>query len=155
MRRFEVKELLRSHSVSYIQGLQIALEAQGVRAVILDEQAPAYLSFAGRVRLAVPEDADYVRAMNEMHEYPRFYNTLTTNCTTTIATHSHVNRGAPPMSWKILLSGYVPQYAYDLGKLDRTLPFAELERRVWVNERAHAADRDPAFSQRIREVALR
>ena len=73
----------------------------------------------------------------------------------TIATHSHVNRGAPPMSWKILLSGYVPQYAYDLGKLDRTLPFAELERRVWVNERAHAADRDPAFSQRIREVALR
>ena len=98
---------------------------------------------------------DYVRAMNEMHEYPRFYNTLTTNCTTTIATHSHVNRGAPPMSWKILLSGYVPQYAYDLGKLDRTLPFAELERRVWVNERAHAADRDPAFSQRIREVALR
>ena len=64
MRRFEVKELLRSHSVSYIQGLQIALEAQGVRAVILDEQAPAYLSFAGRVRLAVAEDADYERAMN-------------------------------------------------------------------------------------------
>jgi hypothetical protein len=98
---------------------------------------------------------DYVRAMNEMREEPRFYNTLTTNCTTTIATHAHVNPGAPPMSWKVLLSGYVPQYVYDLGRLDRTLPFAELERRVWVNERAHAADRDPAFSQRIREVALR
>src|SRR5262249_20333371 len=82
----------------------------------------------------------------------RFYNTLTTNCTTTISTHSHVNPGYPPMSWKVLLSGYVPRYAYDLGKLDGTLPFPELERRVWVNDRAHAAARDPAFSQRIREV---
>ena len=98
---------------------------------------------------------DYLRAMNEMREHPRFYNTLTTNCTTTIATHAHVNPGAAPMSWKILLSGYVPQYAYELGKLDRTLPFAELERRVWVNERAHAADQDPAFSQRIREATRR
>jgi len=58
-----VKELLRSHSISYVQGLRIALEAQGIRAVLLDEQAPAYLSFAGRVRLAVAEDADYERAM--------------------------------------------------------------------------------------------
>jgi hypothetical protein len=58
-----VKELLRSHSVSYVQGLRIALEAQGIRAVLLDEQAPGYLSFAGRVRLAVAQDADYERAM--------------------------------------------------------------------------------------------
>ncbi|TLY52123.1 MAG: DUF2007 domain-containing protein [Gemmatimonadetes bacterium] len=58
-----MKELLRSHSISYVQGLRIALEAQGIRAVLLDEQAPAYLSFAGRVRLAVAEDADYERAM--------------------------------------------------------------------------------------------
>jgi hypothetical protein len=98
---------------------------------------------------------DYVRAMNDMREHPRFYNTLTTNCTTTALVHSHVNPDSAPFSWKLLLSGYVPQYAYELGKLDRALPFAELERRVWVNARAHAADQDPAFSQRIREVALR
>jgi hypothetical protein len=65
--------------------------------------------------------------------------------------HSRVNPESPPLSWKILLSGYVPQHAYELGKLNTTLPFAELERRALVNERAHAADRDPAFSQRIRE----
>jgi hypothetical protein len=47
----------------------------------------------------------------------------------------------------------VPQYVYELGKLDATLPFAELERRSWVNARAHAAERDPAFSQRIREAS--
>jgi hypothetical protein len=110
-------------------------------------------------RLQVPREnirrvfLDYVKTMNEMRDTPRFYNTLTTNCTTTVLLHSHVNPGSPPLSWKILLPGYVPQYAYELGKLDTTRPFPELERRAWVNARAHAADGDSAFSQRIRDGA--
>jgi len=62
-----------------------------------------------------------------------------------------MNPESPPLSWKILLSGYVPNYLYELGRLDTTLPFAQLERLSHVNERAHAAASDPAFSQRIRE----
>lgn len=58
-----MKELLRSHSLSYVEGLRIALEGHGIHAVLLDEQAPGYLGFAGRVRLAVANDADYERAM--------------------------------------------------------------------------------------------
>jgi hypothetical protein len=92
-----------------------------------------------------------MKTINEMRERPRFYNTLTTNCTTTIAAHTRVNPEAPPWSWKILLSGYLPEYLYELGRLDTTLPFAELARLSHVNARAQAADKDPAFSQRIRE----
>jgi uncharacterized protein DUF4105 len=95
---------------------------------------------------------DYMKTMNDMHDHPRFYNTLTTNCTTTVLMHSHVNPESPPWSWKVLLSGYLPQYVYELGKMGHALPFAELERQAWVNERAHAADNDPAFSQLIREA---
>jgi putative signal transducing protein len=62
-----VKELVRSHSVSYVQGLQVALEGEGIKAVLLDEQAPGYLGFAGRVRLAVVQDADYDRAIAIVH----------------------------------------------------------------------------------------
>jgi Domain of unknown function (DUF4105) len=108
-------------------------------------------------RLQVPREnirrvfLDYVKAMNELRDRPQFYNTLTTNCTTTVLLHSRVNPESPPLSWKILLSGYVPLDAYERGKLDTTLPFAELERRALVNARAHAADGDPAFSQRIRD----
>ena len=50
---------------------------------------------------------------------------------------------------RLLAEGRVRE---QLGKLGHGLPFAELERRAWVNERAHAADGDPAFSQRIREA---
>lgn len=96
---------------------------------------------------------DYVKTMNDMKEHPVFYNTLTTNCTTGIAMHARVNPGSPPWSWKILLSGYVPQYIYELGRLDTSVPFAELEKRSWVNERAHAAGKAPDFSQRIRMAA--
>jgi len=94
---------------------------------------------------------DYVRKMNELKDHPAFYNTLTTNCTTNIVLHTRVNPGSPPFSWKVLLSGYVPQYVYDLGRLDTTVPFEELRRRSRVNEHAQAADRAADFSIRIRD----
>ena len=37
-----------------------------------------------------------------------------------------------------------------LGRIDATKPFIDLEKLCHVNERAHAADKDPDFSQRIR-----
>ncbi|HYA30071.1 MAG TPA: DUF4105 domain-containing protein [Acidobacteriota bacterium] len=94
---------------------------------------------------------DYIKTINDMHERPRYYNTLTTNCTTSILMHTRMNPESPPMSWKILLSGYVPDYLYEMGRIDTSMPFAELEKLSHVNARAHAADKDPAFSQRIRD----
>jgi hypothetical protein len=94
---------------------------------------------------------DYIKTMNELRERPAFYNTLTTNCTTAALLHTRMNPQSPPMSWKILLSGYVPEYLYELGRIDTTRSFAELEKLSRVNERAHAADKDATFSQRIRE----
>jgi Domain of unknown function (DUF4105) len=93
---------------------------------------------------------DYLRDINELREHPRFYNALTTNCTTLILTHAAVNPGHIPYSWKILLSGYAPEYIYDMGRLDQTLPFDELKRRSRINPAAQAADQAPDFSRRIR-----
>ncbi|TMA87030.1 MAG: DUF4105 domain-containing protein [Deltaproteobacteria bacterium] len=94
---------------------------------------------------------DYINAINELRDRPAYYNTLTTNCTTSILFHTRMNPESPPLSWKVLLSGYVPDYLYELGRLDTSRPFAELEKMSHVNARAHAADKDAAFSQRIRE----
>ena len=92
-----------------------------------------------------------MRKINELKDHPAFYNTLTTNCTTDILFHTRVNPGALPLSWKVLLSGYVPRYAYEHGRIDTSLPFAELRRRSRVNERAQAADQAADFSKRIRD----
>jgi hypothetical protein len=55
------------------------------------------------------------------------------------------------LSWKVLLSGYIPDYLYELGRIDTAKPFAELEKLSRVNERAHAADQDASFSQLLRQ----
>ena len=93
---------------------------------------------------------DYVRDINEIRERPRFYNTLTTNCTTMILAHAAVNPGHVPYSWKVLLSGYAPEYAYEQGRLVRSTSFEELKRRSHINASAQAADKAPDFSRRIR-----
>jgi Domain of unknown function (DUF4105) len=93
---------------------------------------------------------DYIREINSLAETPQFYNTLTTNCTTSILTHTRVNPGRLPLSWKILLSGYTPLYLYEHERIDTSLPFEELKRRSHVNAAAQAADQQSDFSQRIR-----
>lgn len=93
---------------------------------------------------------DYVREINSLRETPRFYNTATTNCTTSIWMHTKVN-GGTPFSWKILLSGYVPELVYERGRLEAgELPFAELRRRARINDVARAGGLVAGFSQRIR-----
>jgi hypothetical protein len=92
----------------------------------------------------------YAARINAVHDQPEFYSTLTTNCTTTIWQLAEVNPGRVPLSWKVLVSGYAAEYLYEQGKLDTSVPFAELTRRGHINARAQAADQAPDFSERIR-----
>jgi hypothetical protein len=93
---------------------------------------------------------DYLREVNSLKDHAAFYNTLTTNCTSNIWLHARVIPGRIPYSWQVLLSGYVPEYLYQNGKLDTSVPFDELQRRSIINARAQAADQAEDFSQRIR-----
>jgi hypothetical protein len=96
---------------------------------------------------------EYMKQINALRVRPEFYNTLTTNCTTAIWSNTLVNAEHLPFSWKILASGYVPDYLYEAGRLDTSVPFPELKRRAHVNARAQSADTDPDFSRRIRMEA--
>ena len=63
-----MKNLLQTHEVSWAHSVRLALEAEGIEAVILDEQAPGYLSFAGRTRVAVLHDRDFERAQDVLRK---------------------------------------------------------------------------------------
>jgi hypothetical protein len=93
---------------------------------------------------------DYMREINRLVEQPAFYNTLTTNCTTNILFHARASGGSARYNWKILLSGYVPAYAYENGRLDTSLSFAELKQHSHINTRVQAAGEAPDFSRRLR-----
>jgi lipopolysaccharide export LptBFGC system permease protein LptF len=63
-----VKELLQTHSLSWAEIVRLALLAEGIDATVLDAQAPGYLGFAGRVRVAVINDSELPRARHVMNQ---------------------------------------------------------------------------------------
>ena len=93
---------------------------------------------------------EYLQQLNALRQHAQWYNTLTSNCTNSIWFLARLNPGHLPYSWKVLVSGHLPEYLYEQGKLDTSIPFAELQRRAYINPLAQAADQAPDFSQRIR-----
>jgi len=92
----------------------------------------------------------YLGEINALKQHAAWYNTLTSNCTNSIWLLARLNPGHVPYSWKVLVSGYLPEYLYQQGRLDTSVPFAELQRRAYINPLAQAADQAADFSQRIR-----
>ena len=94
---------------------------------------------------------EYLATLNSLHAKPRWYNAVTTNCTTTIRTQRPAAQRAP-WDWRLLANGKADELLYERRVIDTGgLPFPELKQRSRINQQAHAADRDPDFSQRIRE----
>jgi hypothetical protein len=94
---------------------------------------------------------EYVAEANQLAQAPRFYNTLTANCTTLVFGMVRVIRPGLKLDARVLLSGYLPDYVYDLGAVDTSMPLAELRERARIHGRAVRADADPDFSARIRD----
>jgi hypothetical protein len=92
----------------------------------------------------------YMERLNALAEHPEFYNTLADNCTTGIWLNTLVNKDHLKLSWKLLASGYTPDYLYENGRLDSSLPFSELQQRSLINQRGQAAGDASDFSQQIR-----
>jgi hypothetical protein len=95
---------------------------------------------------------EYIREMNRLKDQPEFYNSLTTNCTTNIWLNSRVNENHLPFHWKVLVSGYVPEYLYEQGRLvTHGLSFSQLQKASCINEKAHRVGIVTDFSSQIRD----
>jgi len=92
----------------------------------------------------------YVDAANALAKRPRFYNTLTSNCTTIV--HRMARRIVPGLhrDIRLLLTGYLPGYLRKIGALDDTQPLDVQEQRARITDRArHSTAED--FSRAIRQ----
>lgn len=93
----------------------------------------------------------YLAQTNELVDTPRYYNTITVNCTTLVYTMIQHIIGKLPVSYRVLLSGYIPEYVYSLGGLDGRYTVAQLRAMGRITDRARAADHSENFSAAIRE----
>ena len=94
----------------------------------------------------------YVGEANALVETPRFYNTVTVNCTTLVYHMMKRIVGYLPLDYRLLLSGHLPEYVYEVGGLDRRYGFEELRNRGRITDRARQSDRSDSFSSDIRRA---
>lgn len=145
-----LKGFFKQYELTYVVG-----DERDLVRVRTDYRNPPEDVYLYRLKMS-PENArrffmEYLRQINSMKETPEWYNTLTTNCTTNVVRHVRAFGGQARYTWKVLLSGYAPQYAYELGALDTTIPFEELRRRSHINPKSRAVGDAPDFSAKIRE----
>jgi hypothetical protein len=94
---------------------------------------------------------EYIHSLNALRNKPRWYNAITTNCTTSIRTQ-HPPNERMPWDWRILLNGKGDELMYERHLIvTGGLPFAELKTRSLIDTRARAANDSPEFSKLIRE----
>ncbi len=144
-----LKGIFKQYELTYIVG-----DERDLIRVRTDFRNPPEDVYLYRTRLS-RENArrfflEYIRQINSMKDQPEWYNTLTTNCTTNVVRHVRAFGGLARYNWKVLLSGYAPQYAYELGTLDTRIPFDELRQRSHLNPKVRAVGNDPGFSRKIR-----
>jgi hypothetical protein len=97
---------------------------------------------------------EFLDEANDLARTPRFYNTPTSNCTTLVFEMVRVIHPGLPLDVRVILAGYLPNYAYAVGATDTSASFEKLRELSRIHEKALRADDDPDFSARIGEGIL-
>ncbi|MBZ9937068.1 DUF4105 domain-containing protein [Mesorhizobium sp. BR1-1-16] len=92
----------------------------------------------------------YIELGNDLAATPRFYNSLTANCTTVVFRLVRALDPGLPLDWRILISGYLPGYLFDRQSHPAGMTLDEFRSAAAISERARAAGAALDFSTRIR-----
>jgi hypothetical protein len=121
----------------------------GVRSNVRGEDVQLYRLRAPAER-ARPLLLEYVRDANALSTTPKFYNSIMTNCTTVVVKMMRAVEDKIPFDWRLIVNGYLPDYAYNQGALDSRLPLADLKALAHIGKRARDAGLTSDYSRLIR-----
>jgi hypothetical protein len=102
--------------------------------------------FQARVEELRTAFLDFIEAINNLHDTPRWYHGICANCTTSYywLPHSRFR-----IDWRVIANGRLDQALYEGGRLDRSLPFDELRKLAALNAIANSAP-EHGFGDHIR-----
>ena len=79
---------------------------------------------------------EYLNKVDDLAQQPKWYNTLTSNCTTLVFDMVQAVSQKPlPTDYRLLASGYLPNYMYDLQALNQDWDLSTWYARAHVNPR--------------------
>ncbi len=125
-------------------------DAIGVRPNVRGEDTFLY-------RIDMPADIrkklflSYIEQANQLLEQPRFYNTVTANCTTLVFGMMQHISGGLPLDARLLLTGYLPSYIEEQDGLTDGFDLAQLRRAGRITERSKQAGQSSDYSKIIRQ----
>ena len=93
----------------------------------------------------------YIEQANQLLEEPRFYNTVTANCTTLVFGMMQHISGGLPLDSRLLLTGYLPSYIDELDGLTTGFDLSQLRDAGRITERSKKASNSANYSQAIRQ----
>lgn len=77
---------------------------------------------------------EYLNTAHELAQQPKWYNTLTSNCTTLVFDMVQaVSNQRLPVDYRLLASGYLPNYLYDLKVLQQDIDLKTWYKTAHVN----------------------
>lgn len=79
---------------------------------------------------------EYLQKADELNKQAKWYNTLTSNCTTIVFDMVQaVSNHKLPTDYRLLASGYLPNYLYDLGAINQNWEMKTWYQRAHINSK--------------------
>ena len=100
---------------------------------------------------------EYLKKSDELRAEPKWYNTLTSNCTTLIFDMVQaINPYQLPKDYRLIASGYLPNYLYDLKALNQNISLKQWYQIAHINPRTENFEQlsdqsSQHFSQIVRQ----
>lgn len=92
----------------------------------------------------------FVAQANQLARQPRFYHTITGNCTTVVYSMMKQIVNGLPLDYRLLLSSQLPSYVYAVDGMASDQPLAVLQQRGQISQRAREGVDTENFSELIR-----
>jgi hypothetical protein len=94
---------------------------------------------------------DMMRRAGSLEEHPEFYNLFANNCMNNVTYHIRRLGVSPlPSEWRLLLTGFSDQLAFEYGYLDTDLPFEQAQQAYRIDEWIRQIPLDDSFSEHLR-----
>jgi Domain of unknown function (DUF4105) len=140
--------LVNTYELIYIWGTE--RDVTGSRAV--REKTSLYMFPLSISRAAAQQlFLQMAEATRQLATRPRFYNSLTSNCTNELAKAANlVQPGAVPLNIGLIFPGYAHEILYRLGFLPHDLPLDQLRQKSSISDFVKAEYDQPDFSPRLR-----
>jgi hypothetical protein len=140
--------LFNTYELIYVWGTEQDLS--GRRALVDRNQLYMY-PVSGSIDSARRLFLDLAAESSGLETQPRFYNSVTSNCTNELAKEANrAQPGAIPLNIGLFLPGYADHFLYERGFIPHDAPFESVRQRYAITDFVAANVDQPDFSQQLR-----